>query len=297
MAKKTDNIKLRIIESPEDMVEVEKLERQIWLGDTPVPYHMHLAIVHNGGVVIGAYDGDRLLGYVFGFVGSYESDDGLRFKHCSHQLGIHPDFQDQGIGNRLKRAQWQLVRQQGLDLITWTYDPLETRNAYLNLAKLGAVCNTYLQNEYGDMIDELNAGIPSDRFMVHWWINSQRVTKRLSRESRKKLDLAHFLAADVEVINTTTINDAGWPVPAKDRMDLIEDPESPVAMTLFEVPADFQGIKAADVELAKEWRLYSRTIFELFFHQGFLVTDMVFLPGKTPRCYYVLSQGENTLGD
>jgi predicted GNAT superfamily acetyltransferase len=146
------------------------------------------------------------------------------------------------------------------------------------------------------MTDVLNIGIPSDRFMVHWWINSQRVTQRLSRESRKKLDLAHFLAADVEVINTTTLNEAGWPVPTGDRMDLIENPESQAAMTLFEIPADFQGMKATDLKLAREWRYYSRTIFELFFHHGYLVTDFVYLPGKNPRSYYVLSQGDNTLG-
>jgi len=296
MVKKIDEIEIRIIESPEDMAAVEELEVQIWPGDDPVPYHMLLAVVHNGGVLAGAYDGDRLVGFIFGFLGIFETDDGFKVKHCSHQLGVHPDYQDRGIGYRLKRAQWQLVRQQGLELITWTYDPLESRNAYLNLAKLGAVCNTYIRNEYGEMKDALNIGIPSDRFMVHWWVNSQRVAQRLSRESRKRLDLAHFLAADIEVINTTTLNAAGWPVPKEDRMDKIGNRESQIAMTLFEIPSDYQGMKAGDIELAREWRHYSRTIFELFFHHGYLVTDFVFLPGKNPRSYYVLSQGDITLG-
>ncbi len=296
MPLKSDNIEIRIIESPEEMTAVEELEDQVWPGDYPVPYHMLLAVVHNGGMLAGAYDGDRLIGYVFGFLGVHKTDDGFKIKHCSHQLGVHPEYQNLGIGYRLKRAQWQLVRQQGLDLITWTYDPLESRNAYLNLAKLGAVCNTYLRNEYGEMKDALNVGIPSDRFMVHWWINSQRVVQRLSRESRKKLDLAHFLAADVEVINTTSLNEEGWPVPAEDRMDLIENPETQMAMTLFEIPANFQAMKTADIELARKWRLYSRTIFELFFHHDYLVTDFVHLPGNNPRAYYVLSQGNITLG-
>ena len=201
------------------------------------------------------------------------------------------------MGFKLKRAQWQIVRQQGLDLITWTYDPLESRNAYFNLAKLGAVCNTYLPNEYGDMLDELNRGIPSDRFMVHWWVNTQRVFHRLSRTARKRLDLAHFLAADAQVINTTSLNEDGWPVPESDRMDLLENPETQKAIVLFEVPSDFQGLKAADIELAKKWRSYSRTIFELLFHHGYLTTDMVYMSGKNPRSYYVLSQGNKTLGD
>jgi predicted GNAT superfamily acetyltransferase len=146
------------------------------------------------------------------------------------------------------------------------------------------------------MPDELNRGIPSDRFMVHWWINTQRVFRRLSKTSRKKLDLAHFLAADAQVINTTSLNEGGWPVPESDQMDLLEKPETQKAIVLFEVPADFQKLKASDIELAKNWRSYSRTIFELFFHHGYLATDMVYMSGKNPRSYYVLSQGNKTLG-
>jgi predicted GNAT superfamily acetyltransferase len=80
-------------------------------------------------------------------------------------------------------------------------------------------------------------------------------------------------------------------------MNLIEDRDTQLAVVLFEVPADFQGLKATDIELAKEWRLYSRTMFEQFFHQGYLTTEVVYLPGTNPRCYYVLSQDDQTLGD
>ena len=110
------------------------------------------------------------------------------------------------------------------------------------------------------------------------------------------MDLAHFLAADAEVINSTKLNDAGWPVPSKDRIDKIEDPKTRPMLTLFEIPSDFQGMKVADIELGREWRMYSRTIFKLFFYHGYMVTDMVFLPGNNPRSYYVLSQGDSTLG-
>ena len=296
MANSKKAIELRVIDSPEAVTAVEKLERQVWPGPKCVPPHIFLAVVHNGGLLVGAYDGDELVGYVFGFIGIYEVEKGVGVRHCSHQLGVHPEYQNQGIGYKLKRAQWQLVRQQGLDLITWTYDPLESRNAYLNISKLGAVCNTYLENEYGEMQDELNVGIPSDRFMVYWWVNSKRVAQRLSRKSRRRLDLAHFLAADAEVINSTKLNDDGWPVPSKDRIDKIENPKTRPILTLFEIPSDFQGMKVADIELAREWRMYSRTIFKLFFYNGYMVTDMVFLPGNNPRSYYVLSQGDSTLG-
>jgi predicted GNAT superfamily acetyltransferase len=297
MATEKKEFELRFIESSEDMRAVEDLEKMIWPGDNPVPYHMLLAVVHNGGILVGAYDGDNLIGYVFGFLGAYETDEGVKIKHCSHQLGVHPDYQDHGLGFILKRAQWQLARQQGLDLITWTYDPLESRNAYFNLSKLGAVCHTYLRNEYGEMPDTRNRGIPSDRFLVQWWVNTQRVNKRLSKTARKKLDLAHFLAADAQLINTTSLNNDGWPFPESDQMDLLQDPKTRKAIVLFEVPADFQGLKAAEIELAKKWRSYSRTIFELLFHYGYLATDMVYISGTNPRSYYVMSLGNKTLGD
>ena len=297
MSPKTEKIELKVIESPAEMAAVEDLEKKVWPGINSIPYHVLLAVAHNGGILIGAYDGEDIVGYVFGFLGMYQTDKGTEIKHCSHLLAIHPDYQNLGLGYKLKRAQWQLVRQQGLDLITWTYDPLESRNASLNIAKLGAVCNTYLRNEYGEMTDELNEGIPSDRFMVHWWVNSNRVAQRLSKKARKRLDLAHFLAADAVIINDTKLNQVGLPVPNQDRMNTLEDPQTRPAITLFEIPADYQGMKVADMDLAIEWRMYSRTVFELFFHHGYLVTDVVYLPGSSPRSYYVLSQGDNTIGD
>lgn len=297
MSEPTDGIQIKIIDTPDRMAAVEALEQVVWPGTNEVPAHILLAAVRNGGVLAGAYDADKLVGFVFGFPGLRQTDENtLAVKHLSHMLAVHPDYRNYGLGFKLKRAQWQLVRQQGLDLITWTYDPLESRNAVLNITKLGAVCNTYFRDYYGEMEDGLNVGIPSDRFQVDWWLNSSRVNQRLSRQSRRKLDLAHFLAAEAEAINTTKVNDAGWPVPAQDRMDTIEDVTNRPPMTLFEIPADFQGLKTADHDLAKDWRIYSRTIFELFFHHGYLVTDVVYLPGNPARAYYVLSQGDSTLG-
>ena len=89
---------------------------------------------------------------------------------------------NRGIGLQLKTAQREAVLAQGIELITWTYDPLESRNAYLNIQKLGAICKLYRRNEYGDMLDELNQGMPSDRFEVEWWINSRRVSQRVDYE-------------------------------------------------------------------------------------------------------------------
>lgn len=296
-------IRLRILEAPEEMVRIEELQRQIWPGNETeiVPGHIFLAAIHNGGLVIGAFDdADNLVGFVFGFPGLYQTPDGPRPKHCSHMLGVLPEYRDHGVGFSLKRAQWQMVRHQGLDRITWTYDPLASRNAYLNITKLGAVCNIYLQDEYGQMHDHLNMGLPSDRFQVDWWINSQRVNHRLSKRARRPLDLAHYFAAGAEVINPTEIDVEGLPQPAPtdhyDPLPRSADPGRPevAPLLLVEIPSDLQAIKAANMELALRWRVHTRLLFEDLFTRGYLVTDFVFLKGTHPRSFYVLSYGEST---
>ncbi len=189
---------IRLLDTAKDLTAVESLQCLVWPGNDLeiVPVHMLLAIVHGGGLAIGAFDNDILVGFAFGFPGIDITSQGLQYRHCSHMAGVHPDYRDTGIGFKLKRAQWQMVRQQGCDRITWTYDPLQSRNANLNIAKLGAVCNTYRPNYYGELRDGLNVGLPTDRFQVDWWVNSTRVERRLSKSPRKKMDLAHYLSAE-----------------------------------------------------------------------------------------------------
>jgi predicted GNAT superfamily acetyltransferase len=189
-----------------------------------------------------------------------------------------------------------MVRNQGLDLITWTFDPLLSRNAHLNIARLGAVCNSYIREAYGNMQDELNIGLPSDRFQVDWWVNSQRVKSRLSNRSRRQLDLAHYLAAGAEIINSSREGVDQWPYPTKSQLPN-DPPGSPdgIPFLLVEIPADFQALRASDHSLALEWRMIIRNIFEELFAQGYIVTDFLHLRGDLPRSYYVLSHGESTL--
>jgi predicted GNAT superfamily acetyltransferase len=300
---------LRILETAQEMQAVEQLQRLVWPGSETdiVPAHLLLAAAHNGGLVVGAYDGSfrgdpgekQLAGFVFGFPGLYDTPDGPRLKHCSHMLGVHPEQRGRGLGFALKRAQWQMVRYQGIDRITWTYDPLLSRNAYLNIARLGAVCNTYLRDEYGTMRDALNRGLPSDRFQVDWWVNTQRVERRLGKGVRLKLDLAHFLAAGAQVINPTHLNAKGLPHLDESRYQAWLDDPAPEGeeqpLLLIEIPSDYQALKEGDLELAKDWRLQTRLLFEALFERGYLVTDFIHLPGVSSRSYYVLSFGESTL--
>ncbi len=290
------DLRIRPLTTPDDMALVEALQRQVWTGDETeiVPAHMLLAVAHSGGVVLGAFEAERMVGMVFGFLGTDEAQPdrvaNARLKHVSHMLAVHPEARARGIGHRLKLEQRQELLRQGIRLATWTYDPLLSLNAHLNVRRLGVICRTYLREAYGRMRDGLNAGLASDRFQVDWWVTSNRVAVRLEGR-RPPLDLAHFLDAGAAKVNPSALRHDGWPEPP----DSIEAAES--SLILVEIPPDFQGLKSADLGLARRWREHSREVFETAFHDGYLVTDFVYLKGESaPRAYYVLSHGDSTLG-
>jgi predicted GNAT superfamily acetyltransferase len=278
---------IRVLETPIEMAAVENLQRRVW--NAPdievVPKDLLLAAAHNGGLAIGAFVEDDLVGAVFGFPSFYSTPDGPRLKHHSHILAVHPDWCSKGIGFALKRAQWQLVRNQGMDRITWTYDPLLSRNAHLNIARLGAVCNTYRRSEYGEMQDGLNAGLPSDRFQVDWWVNTERVKRRLSRRSRPVPVLAHYRLAEATLLEAH-LDGVSLAQPAE-GIPLLSG-----TLVLVEIPFNFQAVKAADLSLARDWRFYTREVFEKAFASGYLVTDFVH---EDERSFYVMTYGETTL--
>jgi predicted GNAT superfamily acetyltransferase len=292
------DITIRLVESIEDFHAVEDLSRRVWESTDleVVPLHMLTTLAHNGGLVIGAFEGDRMIGFVLGFLGTDEADPNrpalARLKHCSHQLGVLENYRDRGVGYRLKLAQREFVLKQGIRLITWTFDPLESRNARLNIARLGAVCNRYLHNIYGELDDRLNAGLPSDRFQVDWWITSARVKERLFGQ-RAALVLDSFLSAGGEILNPSEVApDDGLPRPA-------HDPAQPQGMfALVEIPSHFQAIKAHDMILAQAWRQQTREIFEAAFAAGYLVTDFFRenVEGRT-RSFYALSLQKARLVD
>ncbi len=262
------------------MAAVEALQRLIWPGDDLeiAPGHLLLTAAHNGGLLAGAWAEDRLVGFVFGFLGFEGHGPERRLKHCSHMLGVHPSFRNSGIGAALKAYQRDFVLRQGLDLITWTYDPLLARNAQLNIARLGAICDTYLPDLYGPMRDGLNAGLPSDRFQVAWWINTPHVAERLAGATTRPGRLAEHLAAGATLVNPP--GDDGAPRPPAPPFD------APAAdIVLVEIPADFLALKAADPALALRWRLAARGAFAARFAQGYVVTDFVRDAG---RAVYVL---------
>lgn len=291
-----DNIIVRPLQSLEDMERAEALQQLVWPGSEMeiVPSHLLLAVAHNGGVVLGAFYRDELVGIVMGFLGTDSMSPGrvamARLKHCSHILGVHPDYRNQGIGYRLKLTQREAVMGDGIRLITWTYDPLLSLNAHLNIRQLASICRVYLRDVYGKLRDKLNTGVSTDRFQVEWWITSSRVDSRIDNR-RQPLDLANYLSAGALKLNPSILNEQNLLIPAEKWF--VPDGN----LLLVEIPPDYLRMKKKDLELARAWRQHTREIFEHTFAAGYMVTDFVYLKGETiPRSYYVLSHGESQLG-
>lgn len=225
----------------------QELQRQVWgMKDIAVvPLHLLVTAQKNGGLVLGAFDErGEMIGFLFGFLGMTAAG---KLKHCSHMVGILPEYRHKGIGYGLKLKQREHVLGQGIDLVTWTYDPLEGVNASLNFGKLGVICRTYLSDVYGHMPTELHAGLSTDRFQVEWWIRSQRVKERLQLR-QEKLTLAEALNAGSHLVNRTEFDDRG--ILRSTTYDLKRSAET----LLVEIPADFQALKKADMVLARDWR-------------------------------------------
>ena len=293
-------IQIRLLDSVDDFRRMEVLQQAVWesLELDVVPLHTLTAIAHNGGVVLGAFDGERLVGFAWGFLGTDEGEPGrpalARLKFHSHMTGVHPDYRNAGIGYRLKLAQREHVLRLGVRLITWTFDPLESRNANLNIARLRAISRTYLREIYGHMDDGLNAGLPSDRFQVEWWITSQRVKQGLAEEpARHPLAVDAILKAGATILNPSTF-DADGLLRLPERLT-----DAAGGLALVEIPADFQGIKVQAMPRAKGWRLRTRELFEGLFGRGYYVIDFLHQPGGSDgpaRSYYLLSPGEGRIG-
>lgn len=289
------HVLIRPLTTVEEVRQCEELQRQAWGMDDleVVPLSVLITAAKNEGVLLGAFIEGQMIGFTFGFLGARPTAQRdvpvhNRLKLCSHMTAVLPPYRDQGIGYALKCAQRDHALAQGLDLITWTYDPLEGRNAALNIAKLGTVTNTYLRNIYGEMKDALNAGLPTDRFQVDWWIRSERVKMRLAGE-RPRLSYDRLSASGVQVINPAVFRSDGTPRPGAWQL-----PSGPTAMA--EIPADFQALKRKDLSLAHAWRQHTRELFEACFAAGYVVTDFLHeTVGGWARNFYILTRQEGNL--
>lgn len=247
-------MEIRKILTISELEKVQQLEKDIW-GISPIPIHQTLTAVKNGGIVVGAFENGELVGFSYGFPGFKNGKPYL----CSHQLGIAKYCRTKGIGEALKQEQRKVAIQYGYDRMLWTYDPLETRNGYLNLTKLRAICNTYIENCYGDMQDGFNKGLPSDRFEVNWYLTSSYI------EQEQLVDTSNAI-----MLTNIKMDRKGWPV----LEDFCFHQQLDERTYLQPVPSDFQQLKTSDPTLALDWRYKTRKVFQTLFSQGYVATHL-----------------------
>jgi len=167
-------IDIRPLHNLSQFAAVVELQEAIWGFDpTDLLPMRFLVVLHKvGGHIFGAYDGERLVAFCFAMPGIKAGP--APYLH-SHMLGVLPDYRDSGIGRHLKLRQREDALARGIALIEWTFDPLELRNAYFNIERLGAIVRRYTENQYGITASPLHAGLPTDRCIAEWWLDSPRV--------------------------------------------------------------------------------------------------------------------------
>ncbi|RME76688.1 MAG: hypothetical protein D6784_05285 [Chloroflexi bacterium] len=253
---------IKDLQTYSEMLAVRQLQQEIWgFGDPGMGVYPPVlnTAAKNGGVVLGAFESgtDRMVGFLFGFLGR---EPGGPLKLCSQAMGVLPEWRGRGVGEALKWAQRERVLQQDLPLITWTFDPLESPNAYLNLHKLGAVARRYWRDIYGSDFGQLNAGLPTDRLLAEWWIKGPRVSKRNSRPGIVPSAAAPVFevkghAGDLRIVGTNLCLEN----------DLLS----------VEIPPNIHAVKQTSLDLAMEWRLQVRQVFETCFSAGFIAIDFL----------------------
>jgi predicted GNAT superfamily acetyltransferase len=165
----------------EEFQEVLRLQQTIWgFADIELlPLRFLVVVSKVGGHVFGAYDADLMVGFCFAIPGV--KPDGRPYLH-SHMLGVLPEYHNAGIGRRLKLRQRDEALSRGIALIEWTFDPLELKNAFFNIERLGAIVRRYSENQYGVTNSPLHGGLPTDRCIAEWWLDSPRVRRILEGE-------------------------------------------------------------------------------------------------------------------
>src|SRR5580692_4643248 len=175
-------IQIRAREEAQEMSVCVELQQRIW-GYAPldtVPDQIFIVARKTGGQVMTAYDGNTPVGFALAFAAMRE---GLTYLH-SHMVGVVEKYQNRGVGRLLKLAQREDALERGINLIEWTFDPLQLKNAHFNIERLGAIVRHYIPNLYGRTSSPLHAGLPTDRLVAEWWVRSQRVAEVLGGRLR-----------------------------------------------------------------------------------------------------------------
>lgn len=166
-------IEIRPLAAHAEFREAVRLQQEIWgFEDVELlPLRLFVVATKIGGQALGAFDGGRMVGFCVAIPGLKPGGKG--YLH-SHMMGVLAEYRDHGVGRKLKFAQRDEALARGIDLIEWTFDPLEIKNAFFNIERLGAIVRRYVVNQYGTTTSHLHGGLPTDRCIAEWWIDSPR---------------------------------------------------------------------------------------------------------------------------
>ena len=272
---------IRPITTLDECRAVAALERVVWgysdMEDV-VPPPLLMVSVKRGGILLGGFD-DR--GQMKGFVYSMPAVKDGRLTQWSHMLGVSPDARTTGLGRQLKLAQREHALRMGIDLIEWTFDPLQALNAHFNFTRLGVVVEDYEPDFYGASTSPLHQGTPTDRFVAQWRLTAPHVERRLSAGTAPMMRDSSVMTA-VLVNPSTTAGE--WLEPGESRLD-----QSAMRRLLVEIPTTFSDMQARRPELALAWRMATREIFLTYLGRGFRVVDF-FLAREAGRGQYLLAR-------
>lgn len=293
-------ITIRELTSLEDAAAFQRVERLVWGSDDEslVPTHVLITLAHNGGLVLGAFDEtgpaetNHLVGIALGWYGKAipNGESEARIKLCSHMAGVLPAWQRKRVGLALKLAQREWLQREGAtDWVTWTYDPLYRANGVFNIHRLGAVCSTYIEDLYGEMTDVLNAGGPSDRCQVDWWIESPRVRSSVARAYENEAATTRTTLQDYPSLAPTLTRSIGQ-FRQPSETPLVFDGRTVGAP----VPEDIGVIRRLDRQLALAWRYALRTHLQSAYQAGYVLVDC--LQVGDDEWNYVLMPNGQTVG-
>lgn len=271
---------IRRLETPEDYEACGNTMKEIWKFSERdvIPSHLLKPINDQGGLVLGAFENNEMVGILVGFVAYHK---GI-LHHHSHVTGVLQQYK--GVGYQLKQKQREFALSQGLDLVTWTFDPLQSSNAYFNFAKLGVISNTYYRDYYGEMRDFLNVGLASDRFLAEWWITTDDVIQRVNGTFQQPtLDK---MLSQAKIVNKTEKR-KGY------RKNVSVNLNLDSRKLLVEIPSDINTMKDKNLQLAQKWREETRIIFETYFPKGYTAYNVLSEITKGERRSYYLLRRDN----
>jgi predicted GNAT superfamily acetyltransferase len=238
-------IAIRALNHVDEFSQCVELQRQVWGFDDSdlVPARMFVVSRKIGGQVFGAWDGDRLVGYALAMPGDR---NGHLYLH-SHMLAVLADYRNAGVGRLLKLRQREDAIARGIDLMEWTFDPLEIKNAYFNIERLGAITRRYVPNQYGFTSSRLQAGLPSDRLVAEWWLRSKRAEQAL-RGERSGVTVQQRIEVPAEINDWKAAGDArAAAVQARNRETLLR------AFTSGQVALGYERTAAGGAFLLGQW--------------------------------------------